>query len=66
MSIGSETRFESDDETVKAVVEFPESYFRRLDQARKKLKIGWSELFKRAVCAKIKSSGIRAVKGGAQ
>jgi hypothetical protein len=63
---GPETVFESDDAAVKAVVPFPESIFRRMEQARKKLKIGWQEFFEQAMRAKLESSGVGVVKGGAQ
>jgi hypothetical protein len=58
--------FESDDESVHTVVEFPKSVFRRMEQARKKLKINWQKFFEQAMRAKLELSGIRAVKGGAQ
>ncbi len=61
-----DTHFESDDKSVHTVVEFPESVFRCIEQACRKLKIGWQEFFEQAMRAKLESSGVRAVKGGAK
>jgi hypothetical protein len=58
--------FDSDDESVHTIVEFPESVFSLIEQIRKEMKIGLAEFFNRAIRAKLESSGSRAVKGGAQ
>jgi hypothetical protein len=62
--------FDCDDEAVFARVDFPESLFKRIERARKKLKLGLKEFFENAIRYKLLRDGIRpalaVAKGGAR
>jgi hypothetical protein len=62
--------FDCDDESVFARVDFPESFFKRIERARKKLKLGLAEFFENAIRYKLLRDGIRpalaVAKGGAR
>ena len=66
----ADVTFESDDESIVARVDLPESIFKRVERARKKLKLGLAEFFENAVRDKIMRDGIRpalaSVNGGAR
>ena len=64
----ADVAFDSDDESIFARVDFPESIFKRLERARKKLKLGLKEFVENAILDKLVRDGIRpalsSAKGG--
>ena len=65
----ADVSFDSDDESIFARVDFPESLFKCIERARKKLKLGLGKFFENAIRSKLLGDEIRpalvVAKGGA-